>query len=223
MTNTEEEPPPKTTDLDGWRRAIADGSYRAFRMEAVVAAIQDLGPNADEAVINSLALHATDRMTGILRNRIGVHHRNEGEDLIDEARDRLIQAMLNPKSADGKGLRVAFYSRVSFRAADVIRKAEKANERESDVEDIDTVADPKYSSSSGPRKDMDENAYVEEILRRVTDLRKRLAFRLHIEGVPCKSSRSESISKVLDVSDKTAEKWVKEVQAQLKLIVGEKS
>ena len=45
-------------------------------------------------------------MTGILRNRIGVHHRNEGEDLIDEARDRLIQAMLNPKSADGKGLRV---------------------------------------------------------------------------------------------------------------------
>jgi len=58
MMNTEEEPPPKPTDLDGWRRAIADGSYRAFRMEAVVAAIQDLGPNADEAVINSLALHA---------------------------------------------------------------------------------------------------------------------------------------------------------------------
>jgi hypothetical protein len=37
------EPPPEPTDLNGWRRALAEDRLRDFRPEAIVAAFQDLG------------------------------------------------------------------------------------------------------------------------------------------------------------------------------------
>jgi hypothetical protein len=40
---TDEDPPPNSTDLDAWRQAVTDGRYKQYRLEAVVAAIQDLG------------------------------------------------------------------------------------------------------------------------------------------------------------------------------------
>jgi len=43
-TATDEDPLPKSTDLEGWRRAVQDGRHTRFRLEAIVAAIQDLGP-----------------------------------------------------------------------------------------------------------------------------------------------------------------------------------
>lgn len=42
-TQSGEEAPPKSTDLDGWRQAIADDRLKAFRLEALAAAFQDLG------------------------------------------------------------------------------------------------------------------------------------------------------------------------------------
>lgn len=223
MTNTEEEPPPKPTDLDGWRRAIADGCYRAFRIEAVVAAIQDLGPDADKEVINDLACHVSDTMLRILRKHIGRNHRNEGVDLIEEAHGDLIRAMLKPDSSDGQGLREAFVPRVRFRAADAIRADKESRKRERFVEDLTPISDAKQMEDVGPQKVIDESLYVEEMLSRIPDERKRLAFRLYMDGIPFKSGRTPSISKALGVSSKTAEKWVEEVQAQLKLIVGEQS
>src|ERR1035441_8389116 len=40
---TGEEVPPKSTDLAGWRQAIATDRLKLFRLEALVAAFQDLG------------------------------------------------------------------------------------------------------------------------------------------------------------------------------------
>ena len=51
MDKTSEDAPP-STDLAGWRRAVGNGCFRAFRMESVVAAIQDLGPTTDKTVMN---------------------------------------------------------------------------------------------------------------------------------------------------------------------------
>ena len=111
---TDEEPLPGPTDLEGWRRAAASGRFRAFRSEDIVAAIQDLGPNIQKAVLNPLVLHVSDTIVRILRHKIGRNYRNQGEDIITRAHGQLVVALFEPQSADGKGLRVAFVPRVQF-------------------------------------------------------------------------------------------------------------
>ncbi|TSA02995.1 MAG: sigma-70 family RNA polymerase sigma factor [Planctomycetaceae bacterium] len=221
--NNDEEPPPHPADLEGWRQAISDGRLRAFRMEAVIGAIQVLGPNADKSVINAIVLHASEAILRVLRKHIGTNHRNRGEDMIDEAHGQLVQAIFTPDSADGKGLREAFVPRIRFRAADAIRADRELRKRECSVEHIEAASDAKHADDTGCQQERDEKLYVEQVLSRITDDRKRLAFRMHMEGIPLDSKRTASIAKALGVSSKTAGQWIEEVQAQLKLIVGEQS
>jgi hypothetical protein len=48
---------PDPNDLEAWRRAITQGRLSTFRLEAIVAALQDLGPLAGKVVRNALAKH----------------------------------------------------------------------------------------------------------------------------------------------------------------------
>src|SRR5205823_262938 len=107
-------------DLEAWRQAVGDGRYKSYRLEAVVGAIQDLGPCSDKAVVNPLAEHLSDAVLRILRGLVGVNHPNRGYDLIDRTHGRVIDAVLQPDSADGKALRVAFGPRVTFRLKDAL-------------------------------------------------------------------------------------------------------
>lgn len=116
------EMPPKSTDLSGWRQVVADGRFRQFPMESIVAAIQDLGPNTDKTVRNALARRFSDEVYSRLRNNVGRNHPNAGRDIIDRAHFQLSQALARPKSADGNGMREAFGSRVMFRLKDAIAK-----------------------------------------------------------------------------------------------------
>lgn len=222
---TDEDPPPKSTDLEGWRRAVTEGRHTGFRPEDIVAAIQDLGPCADKTVLNALAKHLSDALLPILRARVGLNHPNRGEDIIDRVADQLFEAILQPASADGRALRVAFGPRVAFRIKDALaaqaRAARQVLLRDGDTrsesrtgeggaataERMPTQCDPSEAASQG----MD----VETILEQVTDDRKRLAFRLYMDGLPCKSKKSDSIAKALGISEKTAREWVKEVQELL--------
>jgi hypothetical protein len=54
----------------------------------------------------------------------------------------------------------------------------------------------------------------------VTDDRKRLAFRLHMDGFPAKSKKSNSIARVMNIDESTAREWIEEVQKLLKSKVG---
>ena len=220
-TRTDDEPPPRSTDLDGWRQAVADGRYRKFKLETIVAAIQDLGPKTDKSVLNTLALHLSDTILRILRWRVGRNHRNEGKDIIEDAHGQIVQAMLNPKSADGKGLREAFVPRVQFRAADAIREDRKTEARERDNEALANVAGNRSPQETNPCQELDQQMDLESVLSHVTDERKRLAFRLHMDGIPLESKRTASIAKALGVSSKTAGQWIEEVRAQLRTIVRE--
>ena len=130
--------------------------------------------------------------------------------------------MLNPESADGKGLRVAFVPRVQFRAADAIRAEQKKENCELASESIRNQKGDRPPRELDPRQELDEQMDVERVLSHVTDERKRLAFRLYMEDYPLESKRSTSIAMVLGVSAKTAGQWIEEVRAQLRNIVGEK-
>ena len=63
---TDEDPPPDSRDLEAWRQAVNEGRYTQYRLETVVAAIQDLGPCTDKAVLNPLAKHLSDVLLRIL-------------------------------------------------------------------------------------------------------------------------------------------------------------
>ena len=225
MSNAnDEEPPPKSTDLDGWRRAIADGSHRNFRLEEFVAAIQDLGPCADKAVLNPLAKHLSDVLTGILRAHVSVYHPNRGNDIIARAFGRIIDAVLKKTSADGKALRVAFFPRVRYRIKDALAAEARAARTSSDNSAGNSPADAAQTPSTDPTHSaslydpvsaIDEGIDVESILQKIPDDQKRLAFRLHMDGVPFKSKKSHSIAVALNISEKTAREWVSEVRELL--------
>jgi hypothetical protein len=98
------EEPPKSTDLDGWRKAIAANRLSVFRLEALAAAFQDLG-GLDADVRNALAKHLSDAITHMLRKLVGFNHPNEGWDIILRTHESIFAGLLNPQSADGRGLR----------------------------------------------------------------------------------------------------------------------
>ncbi len=262
-TITGEDPPPKSTDLEGWGQAIADRRLGTFRLEAIVAAIQDLGPTVDKNVRNALAKHLSDSMIGMLRWAVGFNHPNQGEDIIYRVHFELFEALLDPGSADGQGLRDAFGPRVMFRVKDAIavefrhvRIPLKAKIKKSDqakkiadtkVDEIGRLLRPTEpkglaedaglwdGEEAGSRnsnrdltllngvRDADEQIDVERVLANVKNYKKRLAFRLYMDDVPFKSKKGNSIAKALDISDKTAEHWIEEVQNLLKSKVGEKT
>lgn len=202
---------PDSNDLEGWRLAVKENRLSKFPLEPIVAAIQDLGVDSDAALIDALALYLSDRVMHILRRKVSKSYPNEGLDIIYTTHDQLIDAVLKPQSADGKALRKAFVPRLNYRLGDAIRAHER---REPPAAFDDEVFDEKKPSVA-------DLAYVEEILSRIVDSNKRLAFRLYMEDVPIKSNKTMSISETLGKSDKTIKSWIEEVKNQLKTVVEE--
>jgi hypothetical protein len=111
---------PEPSDLEGWRQAISQGGLPTFRFEALVAAIQDLGPLADPTIRNPLAKHLSNAIIRLLRKLVGSNHPNQGDEIIYRVHHQLFVALLRPDSADGKALRETFTTCVSFRIKDAI-------------------------------------------------------------------------------------------------------
>src|SRR5205823_4183673 len=128
----DDDPPPGSKDLEGWRRVVRGGIPRKFRLEAIVAAIQDLGPNSDKEVIHALAKHLSDALMHLLRRYVSTSHPNRGDDVIYRAYGLIVDALLRPDSADGKALRRAFAPRVKFRIADAIVSERRAARKPTD-------------------------------------------------------------------------------------------
>lgn len=224
---TGEDPSPRSDDLEGWRRAVEDGRFRGFRMEEIVAAIQDLGPGTDKRVLNPLALHLSDVLLRLLRRRVDNGYPNQGRDIIERVHGQLVEAVFTPGSPDGKGLRSAFASRIEFRIKDALvaekRAARDLREPAGHDRLLDTSGDGELprpdagaaESYHDPSSEIAENMDVENVLRRVADAQKRLAFRLHMDGVPYKSTKTPSIATAMGIDEKTAREWIKEVKALL--------
>jgi hypothetical protein len=109
-----EKPPPKSTDLEGWRAAIQEGSLSRFRPEAIAAAFQDLGAQ-DQAVRRALTKQLSGIIVGMQRRRVDPTRPDNGNDVIFRVQAQIFEALLNPKSADGKALREAFGKIVIYR------------------------------------------------------------------------------------------------------------
>lgn len=258
-----EDPPPDSTDVAGWRQAIADGRFRRFPLEAIAAAIQDLRPNRDGGLISGLVKHLSDSVYRIVRSLVGYNHPNRGEDIVERVCDQFWVALLQPQSADGKGIRQALISRLTFRVKDAIAK--EARERRipdettakppkkvkksdagaddgQEIEFVDIGEQPNLAeateSSDGDEapptkarwnpalldgvRAADERIDVDRFLEaNIADDRKRLAFYLHMDGLPFKSKKYDSIAKALGIDEKTVRLWIEEIQQQLKDKIGD--
>src|SRR5262249_48037444 len=129
------------------------------------------------------------------------HHQNRGQDIIDNVHSQLWNAILKPDSADGKGLRKAFIPRLSYRVKDAIASAAAKNKEEGSAAVLGSL----------PAVDHTEALIdVESILEKIENPKKRLAFRLHMDGLPARSKKGDSIARALGVSEKTAREWIKE-------------
>lgn len=219
---------PPGTDIDGWRRILAENRLAELRKEDIVAGLQDLGPDADSRVINPLMGYLSDELLKFMRRRVAPTYRNGGEDIIEDAHEQIINAVLQPSSADGKGLRVAFWARVKARLIDAIRREIKSARRS--VADGEAELEKASSDETGGGEDRNDpsdlhgNLYVEELLSHVKDPLKLLAFRLDMEEVPIESTKgSFSIVAATGRSAPTVRKWLAEIRELLKSKVGERA
>jgi hypothetical protein len=199
-------PPPASTDLEGWRKAINDRLLPTFRLEAIAAALQDLGPLADSKVRNPLAKHLSDAMTKILRQLVGTNHSNQGEDIIYRVHSQLFDALLDPHSADGRGLREAFTARVSFRIKDAIATEQrhsriptaakvKRSVQGRTIEEIVRIAPPSEAGDDANDFDTGDDASFRNsnrdltLLHGVRDLDQRIDIKRFLAGVPDERKR----------------------------------
>jgi len=120
-----EKPPPKSTDLDGWRVAIQEGRLSRFRPEAIAAAFQDLGVQ-DQTVRRALTKQLSGIVVGMLRKRVDPGRPDNGNDVIFQVHEQVFRALLQPKTSDGKALRQAFGSTVIFRMLTALADEERA-------------------------------------------------------------------------------------------------
>lgn len=131
--DVKEEAPPGPNDLPGWRRVIDEGRLPGIKREDLVATIQDLGPHANPQVLNPMLRELSDHAWKTLRKCVGTNHPNQGNDVIERAHFAFIQALYDPTSADGKGFRQAYYSRLSYRLKDAIGKEIRSRRSEDDI------------------------------------------------------------------------------------------
>jgi hypothetical protein len=223
----EADPPPDSNDLPGWQKAIQDGSFTNFRLEAIVEAIQDLYATAPEGVITALAKYLSQRIYSLLWRVVG--SQAQGVEIANEVHSLLWEAILQPTSADGRGLREAFVPRLTFRVKDVLAKLSRnSSAPDHCVREDSSAADGKGKPRRQPIKGspaldgvaakemhLGEVIDVERVLERIANPRKRLVFRMFMDGVPYKSKRGGSIEAATGVSEKTARAWVAEIQAML--------
>jgi hypothetical protein len=122
MKDESDESPPASSDLEGWRKVVATRRLAQIPPEALVAALQDLGPDIDPAVRDAIGDRLNRMLMGWLRGYIGFNHPAGGEDMIVATHFAIFEALLKKDSADGKALREAFWARVTFRAKDAIAR-----------------------------------------------------------------------------------------------------
>src|SRR5680860_74829 len=220
--------PPSPSDVQGWKDIAAADGLRRVRPEAIVAALQRIGPNGDQRLLSALISHLSNELLRIIRWRVGKNNRNEGEDIIWRAHHQLIVGILTPDSKDGQGLSKVFRTWVEYRVADAIRAERKYSTRNQPYatrvatgdkgEEVTETIEP---ADDKPDNNPEQVAHVERLLSKISDPRKRQAFRLHMDGCPLAPGKgSTSIAKELGVSAKTAGEWIDEVQTVRKAEIG---
>jgi hypothetical protein len=125
MKEESEGSPPASSDHEGWRGAVTRVQLGSFRPEALLCAVQDLGPDADPKVLNPIAKHLSEIIMKMARGYIGTNKPNKGEDIILQVHGGIWTSLLDKDSEDGRTMRSGLGGIVKFRCLDAIALANK--------------------------------------------------------------------------------------------------
>ncbi|MGD9786046.1 MAG: hypothetical protein AB7E80_15670 [Hyphomicrobiaceae bacterium] len=219
MSEIQGAPPPD--DLKGWSDVIAaSGQLERLNREDVIRAVRHRAVQADKRVFSTLMAFLNRIFLKDVGSRVNSGWQNSGKEITERVHHHLITAVLDPNSADGKQMETRYWSVVKTRTIDAVREERKKLATTPDSISIDDAEGAIAATDATELAEL--RADLERILRLVPDERKRLAVRLHLQGVPLKPGKgTTSISGVLGVSDKTAGQWVAEMLVFIKLKVGE--
>lgn len=208
---------PDAADEAGWAAAVSAGKLGDCPPGEIVRTLRTLFLHGDRRLVEALALHVSDRITRRLRRLIGVDHPNRGEDIIERAHGALMMAVFDPASSDGADLIEAFGSRVRFRGIDAARVEGSFHRRHTNLGADD---DGELLIARGHRMDGGAGSIdVSHVLGGIADPRKRLAFRLAMEGMRVRTG-DPCVATVLGCDPKTAAKWIAEARAILAAEIG---
>ncbi len=216
---SQKDEPPQPDDEDGWRRVVAEGRLKALPEAKVVEAIQTLmlDREHDQRLIEDLVHPISERMHRTIRGGVSrSRFADEGRQIVEDTHAAMLEALLSPDSADGKGLRTRFFGTLRNRTTDVVRKALLEMKRYPSMDQPGVLPD----TTPSPFTDCEQEAHVRLILDKIRGDDKRKAFELHMEGLPYGGEKGDSIAARLGVSVDTATAWVKDAKAQLAKLIG---
>ena len=208
---------PEAADGAGWAAIVAAGELVDCPPGKVVGALRALFREGDRRLVQALTLHLSERITRRLRRLISRDHANTGEDIITEAHAKLMAAVFDPDSADGSEMVNNFWPRVRNRGIDAARIEGTHRRRHLP---LGTDDDGEPILPRGHRVDGGAgSAEVSHIIARIPDPKKRLAFRLAMEGMRVRKG-DLCVASVLGCDPKTAAAWIAEARAILAAEIG---
>jgi RNA polymerase sigma factor (sigma-70 family) len=198
-------------DCNVWNARLASGEVETVSLEVLFQACRDLHQRNSGRLVERLVGILVVRAARILRNRVGHHRANEGHDIIADTVAKVVDAVLNPDSADSAAFGEAFRLTLHRRLADQIRRSQTRSGRELGFEtdfDGEEILPPDLSQAT-PEQAM----IIQELLSEV-DPRKRQALALSMAGYRASSGKQgiPSIATMLGISAKTAETWLREMR-----------
>jgi len=207
-------------DSEGWKKVIERKELDQYHIQDVVLAAREFNDIGDRKALAPLMGHISDQILNVLRGYVGTNYYNEGKDIIHDVHSKMMHALLIPNSKDGQALCEAFVPRIRFRALDEIKAEKKRRNRYPNSENV--PGDIFKEKSHSPFEQVEENKYVDQILEMIPDHKKRLAFRLHLDGCPIESSKgADSISEAVGKTARTVGTWIKEIKSLLQAQIGE--
>jgi DNA-directed RNA polymerase specialized sigma24 family protein len=204
------------SDRGIWNERLASGEVETVSLELLFRTCRDLHQQDNGRLVERLVSVLVGRAARSLRKRVGRNHVNGGEDIVADAVAKVVDAILNPSSADAAAFGEAFQVTLGRRLADQIRRSLTRAERESGfgADDKGEEIMPPDLSQATPEQAM----IIQDLLLSDVDPRKRQALALSIEGYPASSGRqgSPSIASMLEISPRTAETWLREMRCLVK-------
>lgn len=210
-------PWPDAADAAGWTAAALGGDLAGCPPGRLVGALRAHFRDGDRRLVHVLATQVSRVVMRRLRKLIGVGHANRGEDIVVEAHGRIMASVFDPDSADGAEMVDHFWARVRNRGVDVAREEGRRARRHISLakDDDGEVVLPRGRRMDGGAGSIDAS----HLLSRIADPKKRLAFRLAMEGMRVRQG-DPCVATVLGCNPKTAARWVVQARETLAAEMG---
>lgn len=196
-----------------WQEAVHGRVLHKHDPRVIVAACRRLDPVVDQHLLGALLNHLSSEARRILQPWVSVHLDDGGKDAMHEVVGAMLEAILTPDSADGRGLELQFRGRLQKRLIDSIRR-EKARRSGVQLFEVDEKSNALVYPEDGFCLGPEEDAVIRSVLATLPEMH-RQAFLLRRRGFGLSGGGGECISNMLGVTPKTAKDWIRRAEERI--------